>query len=211
MKLIILEGGDRLGKSTLIKGLCEHFKYDNVTIRHFGKPPEGMLPEDVLDFQFSAFHHELEIYLYMDLQGRSRYKYYPEKMIWNRSHLGEYVYSQMFRKGNPKVLKGKLLDYERHFVNDNVYLITLTADPDFFNERKCDGHELSKTIEQKTKELELFKEAHEFSVIPNKLLLKVDKEHGIPTGSGWIMKGPNVFRTKEDILDEVLQFINEKQ
>ena len=35
MKLLIIEGGDQLGKSSLIKGLCEHFNYDNVTIRHF--------------------------------------------------------------------------------------------------------------------------------------------------------------------------------
>jgi thymidylate kinase len=52
MKLIIIEGGDRLGKSTIITGLCKYFNYDNVTVRHFGKPPKGLSPKEVLDFQF---------------------------------------------------------------------------------------------------------------------------------------------------------------
>ena len=58
MKLIIIEGGDRLGKTSLIKGLCEYFNYDNITIRHFGKPPMNLSSEDVLDFQFKCFNYE---------------------------------------------------------------------------------------------------------------------------------------------------------
>lgn len=195
MKLIILEGGDRLGKSTLIKGLCEHFNYDNVTIRHFGKPSKGMTSEEVLKFQFKAFKKEMKLFHRIYARSIDAYSYYPEIMIWNRSHLGEYVYSQMFREGNPEVLKKMLLEYERGFISHCVYLITLTADPEFFNSRESDGHELSKTLEQKTKELELFKEAHEFSIIPRKLLLKVD-ENGF-------------FRPKEDIYTEVLVFLKE--
>lgn len=192
MKLIILEGGDRLGKSTLIKGLCEHFNYDNVTIRHFGKPPKGLLPEEILKFQFKAFRKEMNLFYRIYTRSIDTYTYYPEIMIWNRSHLGEYVYSQMFRGGKPETLKRMLLEYERGFISHNVYLITLTASPEFFHSRESDGHELSKTLEQKTKELELFKEAHEFSIIRPKLLLKVDNN--------------GQFRTKEDILNEVIQF-----
>jgi len=210
MKLIILEGGDRLGKSTLIKGLCEYLNYDNVTIRHFGKPPKGMTPQEVLDFQFKAFNAEL--YIFYNLHSREQVltPYYPEIMIWNRSHLGEYVYSQMFRGGNPQELKKKLLDFEKGFISFEVYLITLTADTDFFFEREKlenDGSSLSKSLKEKTKELQLFKEAHDFSIIANKLLVKVDKETELPTGTEWRMKGPNVFRPKEDILNEALTFI----
>lgn len=201
MKLILVDGGDRLGKSTLIKGICEHFKYDNVTIRHFGKPPEGINSKDVLDFQFKAFKKEMKLFYRIYSRSIDGYTYYPETMIWNRSHLGEYVYSQMFRGGNPEVLKNMLLEYERGFVSHNVYLITLTADPDFFNSRKSDGHELSKTLEQKTKELELFREAHEFSLISNKHLIKVDNSDNDD--------GLFIFRTKEDILNEALNFLKE--
>jgi len=216
MKLIILEGGDRLGKSTLIKGLCEHFNYDNVTVRHFGKPPKGMTSKEILDFQFKAF--KAELYIFYNLHSREQVvaPYYPEVMIWNRSHLGEYVYSQMFRDGNPGELKNKLLEFEKGFISFEVYLITLTASPEFFNSRESDGHELSKTLEQKTKELELFKEAHEFSIIANKLLLKVDKTHITADesieflhskGIENVAKYTNIFRSKEEILNEVINFI----
>jgi hypothetical protein len=124
-------------------------------------------------------------------------------MIWNRAHLGEYVYSQMFRGGKPEVLKKMLLEYERGFISHEVYLITLTADPEFFHSRESDGHELSKTLEEKTRELKLFEEAHEFSIIRPKLLLKVDKE----IKTDLVFSGPNVFRKKEDILNDVIKFI----
>lgn len=210
MKLIILEGGDRLGKSTLIKGICEHFNYDNVTIRHFGKPPKGLSPKEVLKFQFKAFRKEMQLFNRIYSRSIDGYTYYPETLIWNRSHLGEYVYSQMFREGDPKLLKKMLYEYEKGFISHYVYLITLTADPNFFNSRESDGHELSKTLEQKTKELELFKEAHEFSIIRPKLLVKVDQDTELPTGTEWRMKGPNIFRPKEDILNEVIEFIKTK-
>ena len=59
MKHIIIEGGDRLGKDTLLKNLCNHFDYNNLTIRHFDKPPKGMSPKETLDFQFEVFYKEM--------------------------------------------------------------------------------------------------------------------------------------------------------
>jgi thymidylate kinase len=213
MKLIILEGGDNLGKDSLVKSLCQHFNYDNVTVRHFGKPRSGLSSEEVLDFQFKCFKKEMKLWREIYLQYIcNQYHYYSETLIWNRSHLGEYVYSQMFRGGDPKVLKKKLRKFEEGFISHEVYLITLTADPEFFFEREkleCDGGSLSKTLQEKMRELELFKEAHDFSIIANKHLLKVDKETEIGTGTEWKMKGPNLFRPKEDIFNEVLNFLNE--
>ena len=207
MKLIILEGGDQLGKSTLIEGLSKHLNYDNVTIRHFGKPPKGMTFEEVLDFQFKAFNKEMLLYrhIYAD-SVIDRYKYYPEVMIWNRSHLGEFVYSQMFRNGDPNILKEKLILFEKAFIGHQVYLITLTADPEFFHSKE-DGQSFSQKLEDKTKELDLFKEAHEFSILGKKLLLKVDKEVNVSRRGKHTAQFVNEFRPKEDILKEVIQFI----
>ena len=117
MKLIIIEGGDRLGKSTLIENLCKYFNYDNVTIRHFGKPPKELAPDEVLDFQFKCFKNEAnlvhEIKRTFD-PGYSRFHYYPEIVIWNRAHLGEYVYGQMFRKADKEKLKTRIQYYEKY-------------------------------------------------------------------------------------------------
>jgi hypothetical protein len=199
MKLLILEGGDALGKNSLIEGICKYFNYDNVCVRHFGKPPKRMTPKEVLDFQFKCFRNEAE--LFHDIKRRyeySKYHYFEEIMIWNRSHLGEYVYSQMFRGGDSKELKDKLLHFEKvHLgIYDEIYLVTLTAEPEFFLSKE-DGNSFSQTLEEKTKELELFKEIHEISLIKNKLLLKVD------------FLSPNVhFRSKEEILNDVIKLIN---
>ena len=43
MKHIIIEGSDRTGKNTLIKSICDKYEYNNITIRHFGKPPKDLV------------------------------------------------------------------------------------------------------------------------------------------------------------------------
>ena len=192
-KLLIICGGDRLGKGTLIKNLCKYYDYKNITIRHCDKPPKNLSSDDTLKYQMKVFNQEKEMIFYYFNMNR-KYMYHDNIIIYDRFYLGEYVYSQMFRGGKPEVLKKMLLEYERGFISHNAYLITLTASPEFFNSRESDGHELSKTLEQKTKELNLFKEAHEFSIIRPKLLLKVDKEI-----TELEYSGPSVFRTKEDI------------
>ena len=176
MKLIIIEGIDCIGKDTLIKGIQEHFIKDyNVCIRHFGKPPKNLNTEDVLDFQFKCFENEVKLISNINTPGY--YRYYDDLIIWNRSHLGEYVYSQMFRGGNAQDLKYKLLNFEHWHLENfmfGTYLITLTADPQFALSKE-DGQSFSQNFEQKTKELELFKEIHEFSTIKNKIIIKVDE------------------------------------
>jgi len=223
MKFIVIEGGDQLGKTSLIKGLCEYFKFDNIVIRHFGKPPKTLKGIAAFGFQMTCFQKEAELYWRIrdfnkdeELGISDYFKYeYENILIWNRSHLGEYVYSQMFRKGDPKFLKEKLITYEQNWLVDitnpdkfynDTYLITLSADPKFFLDKE-DGNSFSQNLEQKTREIELFKEVHDFSTIKNKILVNVDKETELSTGTEWRMKGLNVFRTKEEILNEVINFI----
>ena len=196
MKLIIIESGDQLGKSTLIKGLCKYFDYKNITIRHCDKPPKGMNAEDTLNFQFAAFNEESEL---IQCIRNKTYSYHDDIIIYDRFHLGEYVYGQMFRNANPiyvaNLLKLYELDKLNVDTNDEIYLITLTADPDFFLSKE-DGNSFSTNIKEKTRELKLFKDIHNISTIPHKLLLKVDED--------------SKFRDKDEILNEVINFIYEK-
>jgi len=196
MKHIIIEGGDRLGKDTLLKNLCNHFDYNNLTIRHFDKPPKGMSPKETLDFQFEVFYKEMLLvdFVRENMDGDD-WGYHPNTIIWNRSHLGEYVYSQMFRGITKRDVKEKLKKFEESTLGSNIYLITLTAAPKFFLAQE-DGLSFSQNLEQKTRELELFREAHNLSLIQNKRLIQVNigKE----------------YRGKQHIFDEVLEFIKEK-
>ena len=193
MKHIIIEGGDRLGKDTLLKNLCAHFNYNNITIRHFDKPPKGMAPKETLDFQFDVFYKEM---LFVDhikdnIDG-DELGYHDNIVIWNRSHLGEYVYSQMFRGISKKDVTAKLRTFEERNLSPEMYLITLSASPRFFLEQE-DGESFSQDLEQKTRELQLFREAHALSIIPQKKLIKVNQ------GKEYV--------GKDIILNEVLELI----
>jgi len=201
MKLIIIEGGDSLGKNAIIKSLCEYYDYDNISIRHFGKPPKGLSPKATLDFQFNVFNKEA--YFVDSLREQldnDEYGYYDNVVIWNRSHLGEFVYSQMFRGITERDIKGRIEKFEKlcGFNNSNTFLISLTAGAQFFLDQE-DGESFSQNIEQKTKELKMFKIAHEISIIPNKKIIKVDR-HKL-----------NVYRDKDIIFGEVLELLNEGQ
>jgi thymidylate kinase len=195
MKHIIIEGGDRLGKSSLIRGICEHFDFNNVCVRHFGKPPKGMTPNETLEFQFESFHKESYLSYHMhEIMDGDVWMYYPTVLLWDRSHLGEYVYSQMFRGIDKKTITNRILGFEKnsYLYPNQIHLVTLTADPEFFLSKE-DGESFSKDLVQKTRELELFKEVHDISQIKNKLLIKVDQD--------------GVFKSKEEILTTVLNFI----
>jgi predicted ATPase len=98
----------------------------------------------------------------------------------------------MFRGISQRDVTLKLEKYESDTIGSNVFLITLTAGGDFFL-RQEDGNSFSQTLEQKEKELKLFKKVHHLSSIENKLLLKVDN-----TGN---------FRSKDKIFNEALDLI----
>jgi len=191
-KLIIVEGSDRLGKGSLIKRLCEYYDYKNVTIRHCDKPPKNLSQKEVLNFQFKCFNQEKTL-IYDIINMNNKFYYHDNIIIYDRFYLGEYVYSQMFREGDPKILKEKLIKFEEDFLSHDVTLITLTADPKFSLNIE-DGQSFSQSLEEKTKEINLFKEAHDFSLIKSKLYVKVDN-------------GNNQFRGKKEIFNEVINFI----
>jgi len=199
MKHIIIEGGDRLGKSTLIEGIAKHFNYDNVHIRHFGKPPK-VFPEGIspLEFQAKCFWKEAHFVEYVRQMEEDQFCYYENVVIWNRAHLGEYVYGQMFRAQDPKELKDYLSSFETRNLldkSDETFLILLTAEPEFFLSKE-DGNSFSQNLDEKKRELRLFDEIFEESLIDNKLRLNVD-ENG-------------EFLNKSYLLDVVLDFMKNK-
>jgi hypothetical protein len=198
MKHIIIEGGDRLGKSTLIEGIAKHFNYDNITIRHFGKPPKEFPEEHTpLSFQTECFYKEGDLLERIGQLEDDVFGYYENIIIWNRAHLGEYVYGQMFRSTDPEQTENMILNFEERFLisNPETYLILLTADPEFFLSKE-DGKSFSKNIDQKTTEIRLFDEIFEKSILDNKIRIKVNNG--------------NEFFTKDFVLKQVLDFIKNK-
>lgn len=168
MKHIIVEGTDRVGKNTLINFLCS--KTQNYCVRHFGKPL-GLSNEERIRYQKQDFLNEFRLSLLTCKD--TNFERTPEDLyIWNRSHIGEWVYGKMYRNYHPTWI----WEEEQKFLFDktDTYLILLYGEPDFLIKRE-DGNSLSAKLEDRECEINLFHEAFDMSIIPNKLKICINK------------------------------------
>ena len=170
MKLLIIEGPDRCGKNTLIKNLTS--QAENFVVRHFGSV-KGETDMEKRNFQFQFFKKEFEL-----ASLRSRFEMpdkerYPRDIwIWNRAHLGEFVYGKMYRDTNPEEWVMKMESMFAMDIDPSVHLLLLTADPEFLCKRD-DGLSFTAEVDKKAKEIESFKHAFNLSKIMNKKILNV--------------------------------------
>jgi len=178
-KLIILEGLDRVGKDTQnrnIEDLLMNIGY-NVINRHFSSPNDGL--QETQYYTFVKRFYEV-------LKSND-----DEIFIWNRSHIGEYVYGPLYRNKSGDFI----FEIENRFpsVIQNTILFTFIDEPDNILDRD-DGESLSKNKRGNIiKEIDAFKLAHKKTNIMKKQLINIDgyDEHV-------------VFEMIKDILMEVI-------
>lgn len=187
MNKYLIEGLDRLGKDTLIQGIMNLQGYHQVM--HFSKPvvlecytDKGLAPTQAAlrEYQEQSFRTMFSIL---------RDAHYS-KIICNRAHLGECVYSPLYRgyDGN------YVFDLERQFHMDMVHqvrLILLVEDFETARHFVDDGESLG-AISNRETEQNLFLAAFAKSIIPNKRIVYVTD---LATGG---------FKSKEQILAEAL-------
>jgi hypothetical protein len=92
-------------------------------------------------------------------------------MIFNRSHLGESVYSPLYRGYSGDYI----FDIEKKYaekLRSKLYLITLTNDPHTILKRD-DGKSFYGNEEEVKAEIDGFNRAHRLSKIKNKLLINI--------------------------------------
>ena len=187
MKLVIVEGTDRVGKDTLVNRLIEESK--SSFKRHWSFPI-GSNDKEKTEYQKKSFTTEFS--LYCDIS--SDYSDLDILMIWNRSHLGEFVYGTLYRNSDPE---SWVWDLEKSYLFDedpDIYLILLDTDPEFVVSKE-DGNSYSSKLEDKKKEINLFRKVFEESRIINKLMIKVNENDS--------------YVSKEEIYQKVKVFINE--
>ena len=186
MKLLIVEGLDQVGKDTLIESIAREYKH--VIKRHWGFP-KGENNDEKTAFQQRQFMWEFNFY------KKNKYDFYTDDemlMIWNRSHIGEFVYGTIYRNSNPETWI-PVLESGFHFdTNPNIYLVYLYADPEFVV-KEDDGKSYSAKLEDKTREINAFHKAIDDSQIKQKLKIKVND-------------GDN-YLSKDEILKKVKEFI----
>lgn len=191
--IFAIEGIDRLGKSTLINGLRSKLGYHEVI--HFQKP-------DLLEYYSQdTFICPLPDYVRDDPKKRAQFQYQyasfmnsmrladapGARIIFDRWHLGEVVYSPLYRGYSGDYV----FDLEKEHALQGVRLILLTED--FKIARHFVDDQLSLgSVENREKEQDAFIAAFERSNIRDKRLICVTD----PATGG--------FKPKQNVLQEAL-------
>lgn len=194
MNTYLIEGLDRLGKSTLIDGIKQ--KHGFFQVVHYAKP-------EVLDFYMEASFQSMGGAIEKN-RAQERYQYnsfrtmfgmvrsawsHGNKFIMDRAHLGEMVYAPLYRHYDGDYV----LDLEREYGMHECHsakLILLTEDFEKSKHFQDDGQSLGPSS-ARAKEQDLFIDAFNRSTFLHKQIICVTCEDGN-------------FRSKEDILAEAL-------
>ena len=163
-KFIIIEGPDNTGKDTQIRQIMKNFPSDVFHMFHYFNLP---FKDDLKK------HKEYSIQMYEEMFTIMKHAPKEINYIFNRAHLGETVYSPLYR--------GYLGDYVfeienryTEFLRQELFLITLVNDPTLILKRD-DGKSFYKSEEDVKGEIDGFARAHRKSSIKNKLLIDIGK------------------------------------
>lgn len=125
MKILILEGCDNVGKTSLIANLVKQYntKY-NIVICHCGKPLPGVSQQIFFTNQY---------YYIKDLYNISRSNNKETLLIYDRFVIGEYVWGTMYRNGDLEIIKNSIVNPTlEKIINivgiDNIVHVLLVAD-----------------------------------------------------------------------------------
>lgn len=196
MKLLIIEGPDRCGKNTLIKNLTA--QAENFVVRHWGIA-KGDSDFEKRNYQYQFFKKEFQLASERNKFEMSDKQRYPRDIyIWNRAHLGEFVYGDLYRNTNPREWVMRMETDFSFDIDPSVYLLLLYAPAEFLSNQD-DGKSFSHKKENREAELRRFEMAFEQSKIMNKYKLNVTGPLG------------DCYRPEKDILDEVNQFLFKNQ
>lgn len=161
---VIVCGADALGKSTQISFIEKEFEKDHkaVHIIHYS----NIKLDTVEEIEQASKIRYREMFNLMSNVPENNI------LIFDRAHLGESVYSPIYRKYNGDYV----FHFEKEFVDrdsSNTKLIVFTDTPEAVIERdkkRGDGLSFSLDLDKKKQELEAFERAYEMSSLNKKLI-----------------------------------------
>lgn len=158
--ILVIEGPDNVGKTTLIKNLRQAMCDKVFHVLH-SQPIKLNSIDEYVKYSLK------QVTSMFDLMQSSN-----ENLIFDRSHLGEMIYGNIYR-GYAGTF---VIDIEKKYTDkpffNAIHLITLTDTVENLISRE-DGLSFSIDPVVKARELELFKFAHDESLITKKLLVNV--------------------------------------
>lgn len=184
-----IEGLDRLGKSTLIQGIKQTLGFYQTI--HFGKPEKLTTYENsVLNPACQLNHADGQLFNYQSSSFNNSMIIANSgaRVIFDRWHLGEAVYSPLYRGYNGHYV----FEYEKLHklsLNQHIRLVLLTEDFSKSKHFVDDGESFD--ISKREAEQQMFVDAFNKSIIYDKRIVCVTADDG-------------QFKPKERILKEVL-------
>ena len=162
-KFIIIEGTDNVGKDTQQNLIIE--RMNNLVFHKLHYSALPFRDDKQLHANYSKKMYDDMFKLMMVSKDKDI------NLIFNRSHLGETVYSPLYRGYSGDYV----FDIEKNYTNalrENLYLITLVNDPHTILKRD-DGKSFYGNEEEVKAEVDGFNRAHRLSTIKNKLHIDV--------------------------------------
>lgn len=181
---ILLEGTDRVGKSSQAQAILNYFASRGKVVQmlHYGAI-KSLTPSE-------SESYSGKLYTDMFLMAKDASKT-SRVLVFDRSHLGEYVYAPMYRNYDGSYI----FDIEEKFKKDNpeafdtVYLLTFIDDAESIIKRD-DGLSFTTNLDKKQKEIDAFVEATNKSHLNHKKIINI--------------KGKSI----DDVSKEVIEFIS---
>lgn len=175
-KLIIIDGMDNTGKTTLINRLTSVLQDQlnmNIKIIHLEKPPKEIKKEDIPHYSH-MYYTDILVKQLNTLYNTDEYDY----IILDRGWISEYVYAPLYRNRTyEEVVEDNIvLDYKvsKIFGKQNIYLYVLIGDTNFLLKHE-DNLSLSKSNKNLINtEYNLFLSAFYMSLLPNKKTITVN-------------------------------------
>lgn len=154
--IYLVEGPDRTGKSTFIDMLRSTLKNPYIMTIHCGKPPKDV---DNVEWTKRHYLNLISRILYLNNNGHD--------VILDRSWLGETVYGPLYRNTDIP------LNFFERLISDfnNQFKLVLFLDSAESLLSREDGNSHSNDLEFKNKELSLFLNSYNESIIKNKYLV----------------------------------------
>jgi hypothetical protein len=181
-----LSGLDRLGKSTLISNIQHNFGFYQYI--HYEKPKKLDIYKNALK-DYPGIVSELYMYQHesfangfgmietvLDNSSATHLNYRPRNIIFDRFHLGEYVYSPLYRGYDGSYvfnMERAMLNNSAIDKNDVKLILLSSSNFDFIGD---DG--LSFDPRNKETEDRLFKEAFYMSSFTNKVIVDIHDGSG---------------------------------
>ena len=165
--LLIIEGMDRCGKSTLVQNLRKkYFKNPNIMAHHSSSPPDFEDPNG----------WEIEHYESLFIASKRLVNQLSYDIIFDRFHLGAIVYGEKYRAADPE----PILELDRRFLSGykNAALVLLTDTTDGIMSRD-DGESLEQSRDDFLYTRNAFTNAFNQSACRNKLHINITKNGGV--------------------------------